>query len=177
MWDSRGVGARPRPQPRSGGSGRISEGQLVGTSEGERNITTLAIDSRFSRRFGLPTGGWENYLHPSTSMAGLGQTGPPFFQRETCGGQGGAHAVWQAQIADHSVSQVGAARNPASRAEDHRERGRLTIGSSSVRPKFAWLITTFCEGAKPPNFPRRRRRLVAGLRDSVAERRMIFHRV
>lgn len=104
----------------------------MGTPKGKRYLATVAIDSQFSRRFGVPTGGWENYLYPSAFVARPRQVGPPVFQEKACGGEGSAHANGQARTGGHSISQVGAAGNPASRAGAYGERGRLTIGVLSV---------------------------------------------
>jgi len=48
---------------------RTAAGQLVGTSEGRRDIHALASDSLLAQRFGVPPGGWENYLRPSADVA------------------------------------------------------------------------------------------------------------
>jgi hypothetical protein len=100
----------------------------VGTSEKKRYFPALAIDSQLSRRFGMPTGRWENYLRSSSSVACPRQVGGPLFQAKAGGGEGSAHVNGQAQTAGHSISRVGAEGSPASRAEAHREKGRFTIG-------------------------------------------------
>jgi len=50
----------------------------------ETIYSALAIDSQFSRRFGVPTGRWKNYLHPSASVARPRQVGRPVFQAQAC---------------------------------------------------------------------------------------------
>jgi len=100
--DSRRVGTRQRSQSRSGGGRRTNEGQLVGASEGKRDIPSLASDSQFSRRFGVPIGSWKNYLHPSASVARSRQVGRPVFQAQACCCSGDAHACGQTQAAGHS---------------------------------------------------------------------------
>src|SRR5205814_1279451 len=63
-------------------AGKPLRGSLVGTSEGKRDIPSLASDSQFSRRFGMPTGRWKNHLHPSASVARPRKIGRPVFQAQ-----------------------------------------------------------------------------------------------
>ncbi len=51
--------------------------------------------------------------------------------------KGSAHSCWQAQIAGHSISRVGAEESPGSRTEAHRERGRFTINVPSINRVLA----------------------------------------
>jgi hypothetical protein len=127
-----GVGTRDRSESRSGGSRRTIARQLVGTSEGRQHIPALASDSQFSRRFGMPTGRWKNYLHPSASVGRPRFIRRTIFQAETCSLERSAHACGQAQVTGHSISRLGADRSPASRREADRERGCFTIGGRPV---------------------------------------------
>src|SRR4029453_6065114 len=88
--------------------------------------------SPVARRFGVPAGGWENYLRPSADVARPRFIRRTIFQAETCSLERSAHACGQAQITGHSISRLGADRSPASRTKADRERGGFTIGGRSV---------------------------------------------
>jgi len=100
--------------------------------KGDNIFPALASDSQFSRRFGMPTGRWKNYLHPSGSVARPRFIRRTIFQAETCSLERSAHACGQAQATGHSISRLGADRSPASRREADRERGCFTIGGRPV---------------------------------------------
>ena len=104
----------------------------MGTSEAQRHISALASGSPVARRFGVPAGGWKNYLRPSADVARPRFIRRTIFQAETCSLERSAHACGQAQVADHSISRLGADRSPASRTEAVRERGCFTIGGRPV---------------------------------------------
>src|SRR5437667_7559315 len=58
--------------------------------------------------------------------------------------------------------------------QSSRRRGRLRQHARRVRsPEFTPPLS--CGDETPPDFRRRRRRSILELRDSAAERRMIFH--
>src|SRR4029453_5944578 len=88
--------------------------------------------SPVARDFGVPAGGWENYLRPSADVACPRFIRRTIFQAETCSLERSAHACGQAQVAGNSISRLGADRSPASRTKADRERGRFTIGGRSV---------------------------------------------
>src|SRR6266571_6698039 len=127
MGDCRRVGTRQRSQPCPSDRRRTAAGQLVGTSQGQADIPALASDSPLARRSGVPPGGWENYLRPSTDVARPGFDGRTIFQAAACSLEGSSHALRQAQGAGNSISRLGAERSPANRAAAHREKGRFTV--------------------------------------------------
>ena len=132
MWNRCRVGARQCSQSCSRCCRRTDPGQLVGASKGEGNIPALTSDSTIARRFGVPAGGWENYLRSSADMARPRFIGRTIFQAAAFGRERSAYTCGQAQALGHSISRLGAQRSPASRAETHRERGRFTIGARFV---------------------------------------------
>ena len=131
-------------------AGEPVRGELVGTSEKKRYIPALAIDSQLSRRFGVPTSGWENYLRSSASVARPRQVSRPVLQAEACGGEGSAHANGQTQTAGHSIFPSGCRRkswnsrrsSPRKRPL-HNWRPSVTICIADFRFRIADLLILF----------------------------------
>jgi hypothetical protein len=131
MRDRRRVGPRQRSQPCRGDCGWTGAGQLVGASERQRNLPDLASDSPLARRSRVPPGRWEDYLRPSTDVARARFDGRTIFEAAACSREGSTHCLRQAQAAGHSISRLGAERNPAGGAAAHGEKGRFTVGAHS----------------------------------------------
>ena len=70
-------------------------------------LTALTSDSSVVGRFGLPSGGWENYLRSSADVARPRAIGRTILQAEALGLERSAHACGQAQALDHSISRLG----------------------------------------------------------------------
>jgi hypothetical protein len=132
MWDSGRVGARQCSWSCSPGRRRADPGQLVGASQGQGDIPAFPNNSPLPGRFGLPVGGWKNYLRSSADVARPRFIGRTIFPAEACRLERSAHARGQTQTAGHSISRLGAQRNPASRAKADRARGRFAISARSV---------------------------------------------